>query len=452
MLFWLKKNYKCYTATDIDSIICAELPDQNIDPMLYKIVSQFMIHGPCGELNSKSPCMRDGKCSKFYPKPYKMNTTFETNVAPIYRRRDDETKFVMKKGVRIDNRFVVPYNQDLLLRYNAHINVESCSQSMLIKYLFKYINKGPDRARVGFQENLNDEIQAYLSCRYISPPEAIWRLFEYPIHSRHPAVERLAVHMFLEQNIVFDENQSLDSVLSNKCSKDTMLTGWFKANELYSDAKTLTYAEFPSKFVWDRQKSLWKPRKQGYSIGRIANVYHTASELYYLRMLLNVQKGCSSYAAVRTIDNILYPSYQDAYRALGLLGDDKEWSEALINTSYTASCSEIRHLFVTIILFCEVANPQQLFNAHWRCMCDDLLYKLQTNFAMPNLVVPDSELQNSLLFELEQILNTSSSSLKDHRLPMPDENKMLELRNKLLREELDYDRIALQQEHSILLP
>ncbi|XP_062014061.1 uncharacterized protein LOC133730499 [Rosa rugosa] len=439
-------------ATDIDSIICAELPDRNTDPSLYKIVSQFMIHGPCGQLNLKAPCMRDGKCSKFFPKSYKANTIFETNVAPIYRRRDDETKFVIKNGVQIDNRFVVPYNRDLLLRYNAHINVESCSQSMLIKYLFKYINKGPDRARVGFKENLNDEIQTYLNCRYISPPEAVWRLFEYPIHSRHPAVELLPVHMPGEQNIIFSESQSLESIISNKSSEDTMLTAWFKANENYHEAKPLTYAEFPSKFVWDHHNKLWTPRKKGYSIGRIANVYPTSGELYYLRLLLNTQRGCSNYTSVRTIDNIVYPSYQDACRAIGLLGDDKEWSEALTNALYTASCSELRHLFVTIILFCDVANPEQLFNAHWQHMCDDIVYKIRSDFTMPNLIIPDSELQNSLLFELEQIFNASSSSLKDHKLPMPNEHKMLELKNKLLREELDYDCLALQKEHSILVP
>jgi hypothetical protein len=39
MLFWLKKKYKCCTATDIDSIICAEIPDKNSDSELYEIVT-----------------------------------------------------------------------------------------------------------------------------------------------------------------------------------------------------------------------------------------------------------------------------------------------------------------------------------------------------------------------------------------------------------------------------
>ncbi|XP_034197292.1 uncharacterized protein LOC117612739 isoform X1 [Prunus dulcis] len=262
MLIWLKQNYKCYSAVDIDSIISAELPNKTVNYDLYNIVTQFMIHGPCGQINPHSPCMREGKCSKSFPKQYKSETIFETNGYPVYKRRDDPTKFVIKNGMQIDNSFVVPYNSKLLQRYNAHINVESCCQSMLIKYLFKYINKGSDRARVVFQENQQDEILAYLNCRYISPYEAVWRLFQYPIHFRKPSVERLPIHLPLEQNIIFNGDQSLQSIVNRKNVESTMLTSWFEANKTFHEARTLTYAEFPSKFVWDSRTKMWKPRKK----------------------------------------------------------------------------------------------------------------------------------------------------------------------------------------------
>ena len=51
----------------IDNIICAEIPDRNIDPNRYDIVTSNIMHGPCGPAYLGSPCMKDGKCSKRYP-------------------------------------------------------------------------------------------------------------------------------------------------------------------------------------------------------------------------------------------------------------------------------------------------------------------------------------------------------------------------------------------------
>ena len=48
-----------------------------------------------------------------------------------------------------------------------------------------------------------------------------------------------------------------------------------------------------------------------------------------MRLLLIVQKGCTSYQNLRTVDNIAYSSYEEAYQAMGLLADDKEFIDAI---------------------------------------------------------------------------------------------------------------------------
>uniref|UniRef100_A0A2N9G847 Helitron helicase-like domain-containing protein n=1 Tax=Fagus sylvatica TaxID=28930 RepID=A0A2N9G847_FAGSY len=178
------------TPAEIDKIISAEIPDALTEPEAYEAVSQFMIHGPCGAANTNSPCMIENKCKKHFPKKIYAETTIDEDGFPVYRRRDDG-RTVEKNGIKLDNRFVVPYNKELLIKYQAHINVEWCNRSRSIKYLFKYINKGPDRGTFVLQENSDadprsnstqiteiDEIKTYLDCRYVSAIEACWRIFE----------------------------------------------------------------------------------------------------------------------------------------------------------------------------------------------------------------------------------------------------------------------------------
>jgi hypothetical protein len=49
-------------------------------------------------------------------------------------------------GFVFDNRWVVPYNPYLTMRYQCHINVEVYSSITAVKYLYKYVYKGHDRA------------------------------------------------------------------------------------------------------------------------------------------------------------------------------------------------------------------------------------------------------------------------------------------------------------------
>jgi len=73
----------------IDSWISAEIPNPEDDPLGYVLVSEHMMHGPCGDKNEKCSCMKKGKCSKFYPKEFTEETTFTDNGFTLYRRRNN---------------------------------------------------------------------------------------------------------------------------------------------------------------------------------------------------------------------------------------------------------------------------------------------------------------------------------------------------------------------------
>jgi len=217
ILLFLYETQKNPTTDHIDRVISAEIPDYREDPDGYNAVKNFMMHGPCGEQNPSCPCMKQGKCTKHFPKKYNGRTNFDSDGFPIYMRRNTGIE-VKKNGASLDNRYVVPYNRNLLVQFDAHINVEVCNYARSIKYLFKYVHKGSDRATAIIESTgtptENDEIKKYLDCRYISATEACWRIYSFDIHHRQPAVECLPFHLQGPNTIIFEESRTAESVLS----------------------------------------------------------------------------------------------------------------------------------------------------------------------------------------------------------------------------------------------
>ncbi|XP_067120500.1 uncharacterized protein, partial [Centruroides vittatus] len=190
-LFFLEESVN---PNDIDMIVSAEIPDPEKDPELYEIVKAHMIHGPCGSFNRNSPCMKDGFCSKGFPKPFSKETQYGFDGFPKYRRRsaEDGGFTVTLKNNVLDNRWVVPYSPVLMKS---------------IKYITKYINKGSDQAAFAV-ENKYDEITKYEVGRYISSSHAAWRILGFPIHEHFPPVMHLAVHLENGQRVYFTEKYS----------------------------------------------------------------------------------------------------------------------------------------------------------------------------------------------------------------------------------------------------
>jgi len=83
---------------------------------------------------------------------------------------------------------VVPYCPCLLFLFDYHINVEVCARLGTVKYLSKYIYKGPDRATIEIGGGIQDEIKAHLDGQFIGPIEACWKIFEFNMHKKLPAI------------------------------------------------------------------------------------------------------------------------------------------------------------------------------------------------------------------------------------------------------------------------
>ena len=449
----------------------AELPDPEQSEQsrrLHDIVLNCMTHNQCGAANPAAACMVDGRCSKGFPKAYAQDTEWrDDGPYPVYRRRapDAGGQQVEHRGRLVDNRWVVPYSPLLSLRYSCHINTEICCSVESVKYLFKYIYKGHDRQMVRTDRQQaaageRDEIAEYRDLRSIGASESCWRLFQFEVSSRSPAVQPLQVHLEGHQPVFFAEGQERQAADAEP--RDTALTAWLRYNAERAatdpDCLHLCYPDFPRHYRWEKGRRLWV-RRQNYqaapTIGRVVNVSPRQGDVFYLRLLLHHVPGAASFAELRTVGGVVCETNKEACRLRGLLQEDGEWDLALREATETQMPTQLRQLFVTIALFCEPADPAALFERHQAALAED--------FSRRHPALDADVVRSLALLDLERRLQRAGKELADLRLPaVPPEHRLLaaeleeaaELRRlpPVIQEELAYDGQALREQTDARLP
>ena len=460
----------------VDSIILAELPpDPNTLPpgkkreqakRLEDIVLTNMIHGPCGEANPNSSCMKDGRCSVGggFPKKFSNCTILtEEGMRPIYKRRSPEqggrviTIMRGSQNFKVDNSWVVPYNPYLLLRYNAHINVELCQNCGGVKYLLGYVHKGCDSqcAKTVVEGEERDEIEEYRNLRSIGSSEAAWTAFAFEVAKNYPAVTALRVHLEDQQLVTFNEGTE---EVAAESPWNTELTAFFKHNEKNqgTSEEFLRYVDFPEKFVYIEKAREWKLRvKKSDTIGRVHSLSPASGDVFYLRMLLHHDhcKGKISFQDMLTLhiqgDPVMCESYKEVCLKLGLLQDDQEWDQALTEAAIVRYPSALRDMFVTILMFCEPSNPRKLFDTHWEedKWYEDFKYTAENRRGQHRRQPSMEQLKTFVLIDIENRLQSWEKSLRDFNLPVPTKEELnlaMEVDADvflpaIIREELDFD-------------
>ncbi|VDL83924.1 unnamed protein product, partial [Nippostrongylus brasiliensis] len=388
MLLILKNDFKPRIGSEVDTFCCGEVPNAQEEPELFEAVKKFMVHRRCGASDPNSPCMRDGHCSKKFPKELRNATSVHFDGYPELRRRGQY--FISIDENEYGDQWIVPYNPYLLLKYNSHINVEICGMITAVKYLYKYVYKGTDRARIRIGNNESvDEIKQYLNARYVCPPEAAHRIFGYDLDDSSHSVVRLAVHLPNLQTVVFEEGGE-EVALAQAALTDSTLTAYFKLNERSGrvsepstsateqfpvDPKELYYSEIPNHFTFRNKE--WKPRGRGGkpTVGRMATVSPMDTERYALRILLLNIKGSTSFENLRRIDGVLYEKFLDAAKAAGLLDDDNCFRESLREAAHFQMPSVLRGFFASLLCYCEISNANALWDEFSQAMAEDFVQR-----------------------------------------------------------------------------
>ncbi|KAK9706454.1 hypothetical protein RND81_07G125800 [Saponaria officinalis] len=372
ILLIMKPGNKMNCPDDFDKFVCAEIPPVT-RTHLRRAVLRHMMHGPCGQLNPDCSCMKHkkslGRCKYVYPKSFTSETTKNDDGYLVYRRRQTGEN-VQIRGKTLNNRWVIPYNPYLMDLFDCHLNVEVCSTIQAVKYLYKYVYKGHDRISFNVAPeadiSLIDEIQEYRSGRWVSPVEAIWRIYGFDLFEIHPPVMALPIHLPGMQTTQMWPHEKLTHVVSNKKRIRTPLTEFFRINRLL-----ITHVVAPK-----------------------------------------------SFEDLRTVDGYCCSSYQEAALKLKLIEDDNMVELSLDEAAAVQMPSALRHMFATILIFCQPKDPTAVWDKYYTLLSEDYsrehlndayTTKSLKTFGLAHL----NEHQDALLCQSQDILDALNAPIPE---------------------------------------
>ncbi|XP_074270206.1 uncharacterized protein LOC141593151 [Silene latifolia] len=100
-----------------------------------------------------------------------------------------------------------------------------------LKYLYKYVYK--DHDKISFNVTATDgpkvldEIEHFQSGRWVSPCEAMWRIYGFDLYEIQPPVMPLQIHLPNMQSIQMRQHENLETVISNEKKSRIALTELF---------------------------------------------------------------------------------------------------------------------------------------------------------------------------------------------------------------------------------
>ena len=296
-----------------------------------------------------------------------------------------------------------------------------------MKYLFAYISKGQAVSRIAIVPDdggchEDNEVTDYVSRRYIGASDAAWRVLEFNLTGREPTVEVLPVHLQDRNFVLYRRGQEREA-LDNATSR---LMLYFNRPR-HPDLDNLTYVDYYERYRVTTDAPGPNSRAKAYPYtdgsGRYARervrrdivcrlffVSPNRGELYYLRMLLS-RYPCRSYGDLMALGGPDCATLQQAARALGLLNDEQEYSEALEEAATFMSGRRLRSFFITLVL--AGAPARVLWDSVKHHLCEDFTDR----------GTPVEQAERLALVHIDRGLRRSGSSAVEQGLPhVPDDS------------------------------
>ncbi|XP_019229599.1 PREDICTED: uncharacterized protein LOC109210611 [Nicotiana attenuata] len=327
-----------------------------------------------------------------------------------------------KRGLPHAHFLIILTNEYKLLTPEAYDNIISAelpdenAEPDLHSLVLKHIMHGPCvHDKIAFSLHNNDidaevdEIKEYQSDRWVSPPEAMWRLYGFSISEMLPTVCPLQLHLKGQHFVSFRSCANVDTLVNNPLIKQTMLTQFFEMNRTNAEAMELNllYQEFPEHFVWSSTEKMWTPRKQRHAIGHVVTCHPTEGERYYLRMLLMNIRGPKSYKDLLTVNGEHCSTFRESVEKRGLLQSDNSLLERMSEAASYQMPYSLRCLFATLLIYCNPTNPRQLWEEFEEHMSED--YTLVSNINKKNI-------RYQVLNHINDILHSMGGDINEYQL------------------------------------
>jgi hypothetical protein len=251
-----------------------------------------------------------------------------------------------------------------------------------------------------------DEIDAFLTVRWVGSCEAAHRLSQFSLFTQSIPVFRLSLHLPGQHIVVFnDDSRPAATQIQNHC-KSTLL-GFFRLNQTDPDANQYLYCDIVEHYFWvNSGDGYWKKRKKkSNAIARLYNCSPGHKERYALRLLLLHIPGPKSFS-----DLIKgHATFHLSAIAHGLLEGDDPWVSCLSDASLTQSPSSIRNLFGVIISHCNVSDCSRLWSLFKHEMIADFVYRGEL----------DANAEQRALHYIRDLIRTSAIGINFESLGLP---------------------------------
>ncbi|CAA0811005.1 Unknown protein [Striga hermonthica] len=109
-------------------------------------------------------------------------------------------------------------------------------------------------------------------------------------------------------------------------------------------------------------------------------------------------------------------------------------------------------MFASLLISGSLSRPDDVWQQCWILLSDDILYRQRQLFNNDDLRLGEDAIKNLTLAEIETLMRIRGSSLREYScMPYPNSESMHNTSNRLILDELNYDRKALAMEHETLL-